>query len=69
MLKCPTHELPSNTVINNLYARLTLHDKDLLHASSLDHLHAGKKKLSGIFLIVFKKILKDGKTTKVGSQV
>jgi hypothetical protein len=33
MLKCPIHELPSNTVINNFYARLTLHDKDLLDAS------------------------------------
>jgi hypothetical protein len=33
MLKCPTHELPSNIVINNFYARLTLHDKDLLDAS------------------------------------
>jgi hypothetical protein len=26
-------ELPSNIVINNFYARLTLHDKDLLDAS------------------------------------
>jgi hypothetical protein len=33
MLKCPIHELPSNIVINNFYARLTLHDKDLLDAS------------------------------------
>jgi hypothetical protein len=33
MLKCPTHELSSNIVINNFYARLTLHDKDLLDAS------------------------------------
>jgi hypothetical protein len=33
MLKCPTHELPRNIVINNFYARLTLHDKDLLDAS------------------------------------
>jgi hypothetical protein len=33
MLKCPTHELPSNIVINNFYARLALHDKDLLDAS------------------------------------
>jgi hypothetical protein len=33
MLKCPTHELPNNIVINNFYARLTLHDKDLLDAS------------------------------------
>jgi hypothetical protein len=32
-LKCPIHELPSNIVINNFYARLTLLDKDLLHAS------------------------------------
>jgi hypothetical protein len=29
----PTHELPSDIVINNFYARLTLHDKDLLDAS------------------------------------
>jgi hypothetical protein len=33
MLKCPIHELPSNTVIDNFYARLSLHDKDLLDAS------------------------------------
>jgi hypothetical protein len=33
MLKCPIHELPRNIVINNFYARLTLHDKDLLDAS------------------------------------
>jgi hypothetical protein len=33
MLKCPIHELPSNIVINKFYARLTLHDKDLLDAS------------------------------------
>jgi hypothetical protein len=33
MLKCPIHELPSNIVINNLCARLSLHDKDLLDAS------------------------------------
>jgi hypothetical protein len=32
MLKCPIHELPRNIVINNFYARLTLHDKDLLDA-------------------------------------
>jgi hypothetical protein len=33
MLKCPIHELPSNIVINNFYARLSLQDKDLLDAS------------------------------------
>jgi hypothetical protein len=33
MLKCPIHEIPSNIVIDNFYARLTLHDKDLLDAS------------------------------------
>jgi hypothetical protein len=33
MLKCPIHELPSNIVMNNFYARLSLHDKDLLDAS------------------------------------
>ena len=33
MLKCPIHELPSNIVINNFYARLSLHDKDLLNSS------------------------------------
>jgi hypothetical protein len=33
MLKCLIHELPSNIVIDNFYARLTLHDKDLLDAS------------------------------------
>src|SRR4051812_40848644 len=33
MLKCPIHELPNNIIINNFYARLSLHDKDLLDAS------------------------------------
>jgi hypothetical protein len=33
MLKYPIHELPSNIVIDNFYARLALHDKDLLDAS------------------------------------
>src|SRR5215216_3900767 len=34
MLKCPIHELPNNIIINNFYARLSLHDKYLLDASS-----------------------------------
>src|SRR3954471_8655664 len=33
MLKCPIHELPNNIILNNFYARLSLHDKDLLDAS------------------------------------
>jgi hypothetical protein len=33
MLKYPIHELPSNIVIDNFYARLALHDKDYLDAS------------------------------------
>jgi hypothetical protein len=33
MLKYPIHELPSNIVINNFYARFSLHNKDLLDAS------------------------------------
>jgi hypothetical protein len=33
MLKCPILELPSNIVIDNFYARLTLHDKEFLDAS------------------------------------
>src|SRR3954468_12135989 len=33
MLKCPIHELPNNIIINIFYARLSLHDKDLLDAS------------------------------------
>jgi hypothetical protein len=33
MLKCPIHELPSDILIDNFYARLALHDKDLLDAS------------------------------------
>jgi hypothetical protein len=32
MLKCPIHELPSNIVINNFYARLSGHYKDYLDA-------------------------------------
>src|SRR3954466_12394365 len=34
MPKCPIHELPGNIVINNFYARLSPHNKDLLDASS-----------------------------------
>ena len=33
MLKCPIHELPNNIIINNFYARISLHDKDLQEAS------------------------------------
>src|SRR4051812_27076983 len=33
MLKCPIHELAHSIIINNFYARLPLHDKDLLDAS------------------------------------
>src|SRR4051794_23323185 len=33
MLKCPVHELPNNILINKFYARLSLHNKDLLDAS------------------------------------
>ena len=33
ILKCPIHELPNNIILNNFYARLSLHDKDLLDAS------------------------------------
>src|SRR4051812_45573023 len=33
MLKCPIHELSNNIIINNFYASLSLHDKDLLDAS------------------------------------
>jgi hypothetical protein len=32
MLKCPNNELPNNIILNNFYARLSLHDKDLLDA-------------------------------------
>jgi hypothetical protein len=33
MLKCPINELPSNIVIDNLYAWLTIHEKEFLDAS------------------------------------
>ena len=33
MLKCHIHELPNNIILNNFYARLSLHDKALLDAS------------------------------------
>jgi hypothetical protein len=33
MLKCPFQDLPSNIVINNFHASLSLHDNDLLDAS------------------------------------
>ena len=34
MLKCPNHKLPKEIIINNFYARLSCHDKELLDASS-----------------------------------
>ena len=34
MLKCPNHMLPKEIIIDNFYARLSRHDKDLLCASS-----------------------------------
>jgi hypothetical protein len=70
MLKCPTHELPSNIVINNFYARLTLHDKDLLDATCARSFTRMNEEAKWDLLDNgFKKMLKDGKTTKVGSQV
>ncbi|KAK1680002.1 hypothetical protein QYE76_040850 [Lolium multiflorum] len=33
MLKCPIHELPSNVIIDNFYARLSFQDKTLLDTS------------------------------------
>jgi hypothetical protein len=40
MLKCLIHELLSNIIINNFYARLSLHDKDIYWMLLvLDHLH------------------------------
>src|SRR4051812_35633387 len=33
MLKCPIQEHPNNIIINNFYARISLHGKDLLDAS------------------------------------
>jgi hypothetical protein len=46
ILKCLIHELPSNIVIDNFYARLALHDKDLLDAScfgSFTHMNGEAK--------------------------
>ena len=35
MLICPNHELSNDIIVNNFYARLSRHDKDMLDASSL----------------------------------
>ena len=35
MLKCPNHELSNEIIINNFYARLPCHNKEMLDASSL----------------------------------
>jgi hypothetical protein len=69
MLKCPIHELPSNIVIDNFYARLTLHDKDLLDASCFGSFTHMKGEAKWDLLDHIQEILKDGRTTKVGSQV
>ena len=33
MLKCPNHDLSKDIIVNNFYARLSHHDKELLDAS------------------------------------
>ena len=35
MLKCPNHKLSNEIIVNNFYARLPCHDKEMLDASSL----------------------------------
>src|SRR5664279_4536367 len=35
MLKCPNHELSKEIIVNNFYARLSRHDKEMLDASSM----------------------------------
>jgi hypothetical protein len=40
MLKCPIHEIPSNIVINNFYARLLFTTRIYWMFLALDHLHA-----------------------------
>ena len=35
MLKFPNHEISNDIIVNNFYARLSRHDKDMLDASSL----------------------------------
>ena len=35
MLKCSNHKLPNDIIVNNFYARLSRHDKNMLDASSL----------------------------------
>ncbi|KAK1664482.1 hypothetical protein QYE76_052641, partial [Lolium multiflorum] len=67
MLKCPIHELPGNVIIDNFYARLSFQDKTWI-LLVLDHLHARMKSLKGTFLIGSKKILKDGRMTKIENQ-
>ena len=34
-LKCPNHELSKDIIVNNFYARLSHHDKEILDASSM----------------------------------
>jgi hypothetical protein len=55
MLKCPIHELPSNIIINKFYARLSLHDKDLLDAfCSFTHM---KEEAKWVLFAAFRKIV------------
>ena len=49
MLKCPIHELPNNIILNNFYARLSLHDKDLLDASCAGSFTCMKEEANGIY--------------------
>jgi hypothetical protein len=67
MLKCHIHELPSNIVINNSYARLSGHYKDYLDACLEGHFTS--KAVEAIFLKQFKAIPKIGIVTKVKNHV
>ena len=64
ILKCPIHEFPRDIIINTFYARLTLHDKDLVDASSNGSFTSNKEEVKGS-----NAIRKIGNMMKVENQV
>jgi hypothetical protein len=69
MLKCPIHELPSNIVNNNLYARLSGHYKDYLDACLEGSFTSKEVEAKWDLLETIKAIPKIGIVTKVKNQV
>jgi hypothetical protein len=69
MLKCPIHELPHNSVINNFYARLSGHYKDYLDAYFEGSFTSKEVEAKWDLLETIQSISNIGIVTKVKNQV